>query len=201
MVTKKTHLKPAPTQISDEEDDPVIAEYNVFITPEIQEQVYLLQFPNRSREQPYNNRTGAQPVEMRMKPQTGFMELDIATNVTSNFDKSKGLLWGSAMKTANDSGAAGFGMASGFGKGSRGNELFNPEKKGRKPRDPAAPPGASSRAKRFEEANEAGKVLNKQTLGGQIVLPAEGKPMYMLGTFRDSTSSLFYTSEKVVSIY
>jgi DNA-directed RNA polymerase III subunit RPC5 len=128
-----------------------------------------------------------------MKPHTNFMELDIATNVTSNFDKSKGLLWGSAMKTANDSGAAGFGMASGFGKGSRGNELFNPEKKGRKARDPGAPPSGSSRAKRFEDANEAGRVLNKQTLGGQIVLPAEGKPMYMLGTFRDSKSSLSKT--------
>lgn len=122
-----------------------------------------------------------------MKPKTNFMELDIATNVTSNFDKSKGLLWGSAMKTANDSGAAGFGMASGFGKGSRGNELFNPEKKGRKAREPGAPTGGRTRAEKFDDANEAGKVLNKQTLGGQIVLPAEGKPMYMLGTFRQST--------------
>jgi DNA-directed RNA polymerase-3 subunit RPC5 len=131
-----------------------------------------------------------------MKPQTGFMELDIATNVTSNFDKSKGLLWGSALKSANDSGAAGFGMASGFGKGSRGNELFGADReKGRKKREPGAQPSGSSRAKRFEDANEAGRVLNKQTLGGQIVRPEEGKPMYMLGTFRDSTSSLCKTRE------
>lgn len=121
-----------------------------------------------------------------MKPKTNFMELDIATNVASNFDKSKGMLWGSAMKTANESGAAGFGMASGFGKGNRGNELFNPEKRGKKAREPGQAPGGRTRSERFDDANEAGKVLSKQTLGGQIVLPAEGKPMYMLGTFRQS---------------
>lgn len=123
-----------------------------------------------------------------MKPKTNFMELDIATNVTSNFDKSKGMLWGSAMKTANESGAACFGMASGFGKGNRGNELFNPEKRGKKAREPGQAPGGRTRSERFDDANEAGKVLSKQTLGGQIVLPAEGKPMYMLGTFRQSMS-------------
>ncbi|KAE9973061.1 hypothetical protein BLS_003772 [Venturia inaequalis] len=156
-------MDPEPA-ILDTEDDPVIAEYNVYITPELEEQVYLLQFPNRDRQQPYNSRTGAQPVEMRMKPKTNFMELDIATNVASNFDKSKGMLWGSAMKTANESGAAGFG---------------------KKARDPGQAHVGKTRSERFDDANEAGKVLNKQTLGGQIVLPAEGKPMYMLGTFRE----------------
>ncbi|KAE9962373.1 hypothetical protein EG328_000619 [Venturia inaequalis] len=178
-------MDPEPS-ILDTEDDPVIAEYNVYITPELEEQVYLLQFPNRDRQQPYNSRTGAQPVEMRMKPKTNFMELDIATNVASNFDKSKGMLWGSAMKTANESGAAGFGMSSGFGKSNRGNELFNPDKRGKKARDPGQAHVGKTRSERFDDANEAGKVLNKQTLGGQIVLPAEGKPMYMLGTFRES---------------
>ncbi|TID26039.1 putative dna-directed rna polymerase iii complex subunit rpc37 [Venturia nashicola] len=177
-------MNPEPI-IPETEDDPVIAEYDVYITPELQEQVYLLQFPNRDREQPYNFRHGAQPVEMRMKPKTNFMELDIATNVASNFDKSKGMLWGSAIKTAKESGAAGFGMSSGFGKGNRGNELFNPDKKGKKARDGGQPPLGKTRSERFDDANEAGKVLNKQTLGGQIVLPAEGKPMYMLGTFRE----------------
>jgi DNA-directed RNA polymerase III subunit RPC5 len=119
---------------------------------------------------------------MRTKLKTGFMELDIATNVTSNFDKSKGLLWGSALKSANDSGAAGFGMASGFGKGSRANELFAAEGVRGKRRAGEK----SSRLTRFNDANEAGRVLNKQTLGGQIIKPEPGKPMYMLGTFRDS---------------
>lgn len=189
LVVKILTPQSAKPIIPDIEDDPVIAEYNVYITPELQEQVYLLQFPNRDRQQPYNSRTGAQPVEMRMKPRTNFMELDIATNVASNFDKSKGMLWGSAMKTANESGAAGFGMASGFGKGNRGNELFNPEKRGKKARDPGQAPVGKTRSERFDVATEAGRVLNKQTLGGQIVLPAEGKPMYMLGTFRQS---MFY---------
>jgi DNA-directed RNA polymerase-3 subunit RPC5 len=40
----------------------------------------------------------------------------------------------------------------------------------------------------FEDANEKGHVLNKQTFGGQITNDNGKGPSYMLGTFRDSRS-------------
>jgi DNA-directed RNA polymerase-3 subunit RPC5 len=121
---------------------------------------------------------------MRIKPKTGFMEIDISTTVHANFDKTKGLIWGEALKSAKDHGAAGFGLASGFGKGSRSTELYAAERahiSRRREEESAQAP-----LSRFKEANEDGRVLNKQTLGGQIIKPEPGKPIYMLGAFKGS---------------
>lgn len=38
----------------------------------------------------------------------------------------------------------------------------------------------------FDDAIDSGLVMNKQTLGGQIIRHTSGKPMYMLGAFRGS---------------
>jgi hypothetical protein len=58
-----THTSPASRAEDMEDDDPVIAEYNVFITPRQLEQIYLLQYPNRNRSQAYNDRNGARPTD------------------------------------------------------------------------------------------------------------------------------------------
>ncbi|KAL1643750.1 hypothetical protein SLS58_004766 [Diplodia intermedia] len=170
----------------DHDDDPVLAEYDVFITPELEEQIYLLQYPNRGRDQPYNERSNSKPLEVRMKPNTGFIEVDVPVNVHGNYDKRKGVKWGEAMRMAQDNGESAFGLAAGFSGLAKG----------------AVPPraGASSRAdiqdmvleedsmeqllQRFDDANDKGHVLNKQTIGGQIMKDETGKPIYMLGTYR-----------------
>lgn len=170
----------------DHDDDPVLAEYDVFITPELEEQIYLLQYPNRGRDQPYNERNNSKPVEVRMKPSTGFIEVDVPVNVHGNYDKRKGVKWGEAMRMAQDNGESAFGLAAGFSGLAKG----------------AVPPraAASSRAdiqdmeveedsveqllQRFDDANDKGHVMNKQTLGGQIMKEETGKPIYMLGTYR-----------------
>jgi DNA-directed RNA polymerase III subunit RPC5 len=174
----------APEEVEDD-DDPVIAEYDVYITPEMAEQIYLLQFPNRSREQPYNERTNAKPLELRVKPESGFMEMDISTTAYVNFDKTKGLKWGEALNTAKENGATAFGIASGFGKGTTSETGF-PSRL----RAPRGERNIENQHAAFEEAELAGKVLNKQTLGGQIIKPEPGMPHYMLGAFRGSESSL-----------
>ncbi|KAK7703505.1 hypothetical protein SLS57_010944 [Botryosphaeria dothidea] len=168
------------------DDDPVIAEYDVFITPELEEQIYLLQYPNRGRDQPYNERYNSKPVEVRMKPKTGFIEVDVPMNVHGNYDKRKGVKWGEAMRRAQDNGESAFGLAAGFSGLAKA----------------AVPPrtGAAGRAdiqdmeleedsveqllQRFDDANDKGHVLNKQTLGGQIMKDETGKPIYMLGSYR-----------------
>ncbi|EOD48254.1 putative dna-directed rna polymerase iii complex subunit rpc37 protein [Neofusicoccum parvum UCRNP2] len=171
----------------DHDDDPVTAEYDVFITPELEEQIYLLQYPNRGRDQPYNERYNSKPVEVRMKPNTGFIEVDVPMNVHANYDKRKGVKWGEAMRKAQDGGESAFGLAAGFS-GLAKNAV------------PARAGAAASRAdiqdmeleedsveqllQRFDDANDKGHVLNKQTLGGQIMKDETGKPIYMLGTYR-----------------
>ncbi|KAF2083688.1 hypothetical protein K490DRAFT_69574 [Saccharata proteae CBS 121410] len=173
----------------DVEEDPVTAEYDVYITPELEEQIYLLQYPNRGREQPYNDRNNAKPLEMRLKPESGFIEMDVPMNVYANYDRRKGVTWGEAILKAQEHGESHFGMASGF------SGLARPP--------PARGAAAAAQAQaqnaheddemtieqllqRFDDANDKGHVMNKQTLGGQILKDEseKGKPMYMLGAFR-----------------
>lgn len=165
-----------------------MAEYDVFITPELQEQIYLLQYPNRVREKPYNQRSNTKPLEMRIKPRSGFMEVDISLNTDSNFDRTKGVTWGEALRTSKESGTNAFGLASGFGKGVRTNEIVAAE------RTQIVARTDSDRIERlvsrFDSSLEEGHVMDRQTLGGQIIQPEEGRPMYMLGTFRGGTYAL-----------
>jgi hypothetical protein len=161
-----------------EDDDPVIAEYNVFITPRQLEQIYLLQYPNRNRSQAYNDRNGARPVDFRLKPQAGFMEMDIGMNPSANFNKFQSLVWGEAIRKAKGSGNGGsatFGAAAGFAptKGVKG---------GRKTE--GGEMSVDQGLARFGEAVNRDAVFQKQTLGGQILQDEAGNPNYMLGAFR-----------------
>lgn len=167
-------MAPAKTQ---EDDDPVLAEYDVYLTPASAEQMYLLQYPIRARHQPYNERNGARPMEMRMKPQAGFIEMDIQMNSSANFNKYQGLVWGDAMRKSQAAGSATFGAAAGFaatgaakGRG-RGAGDANGE-------------DIESNLYRFNDAVNRNVVHQKQTLGGQIIHDETGNPNYMLGAFR-----------------
>ena len=174
--------------LEDDEEDTVVAEYDVFITPELSEQIYLLQYPNRVREKPYNERTNSKPMEMRIKPKSGFMELDLAIKTNATFDKIKGVTWGEALRTAKESGTNAFGLASGFGKGVRTNELVAQERVQIVAR--TGDDRIERLVSRFDESNAQGHVMNKQTLGGQIIQPEEGRPMYMLGAFRGGSNKI-----------
>lgn len=174
--------------------DPVAAEYSIYLTPPAAptNQILLLQYPNRTRARPYNARFGACPSSVRIKPQTGHVELDVGLNTTYNFNKYRSLQWGDALKTSqeihNKSGT--YGAAAGF--------------HGAKPRaGRGAGGGIRDQADRenaiqndlmdFNTAEEEGKVMKSQTLGGQISRDtdesSEGaqagiKPIYFVGAFR-----------------
>ncbi|PNS18787.1 hypothetical protein CAC42_5326 [Sphaceloma murrayae] len=153
----------------DEGEDPVVSEYDIFITPAVTERVYVLQYPLRNIKKPYNSRNGATPLEMRIKPDAGFVEVDVAMDPAVNFDKAKGVEWSQAMLKAKGSGLTTFGASAGFGPGNI---------------------KADGRRARGEDLNMdidhygGDRAFHRQTLGGQILSPEEGEPQYMLGTFR-----------------
>lgn len=166
-----------------EDDDPVIAEYNVFITPRQLEQIYLLQYPNRNRSQAYNDRNGARPTDFRLKPQAGFMEMDIGMNPSANFNKFQSLVWGEAIRKAKGNGGSGtFGAAAGFAptKGGKGRG-----------KQEGGEMSVDQGLSRFQEAVNRDAVFQKQTLGGQILQDEAGNPNYMLGAFRGGEFCLF----------
>lgn len=185
-----TQIQPAATKTQDVEDDPVIAEYNVYITPRQLEQIYLLQYPNRSRSQAYNDRNGARPTDFRLKPQAGFVEMDIGMNPTANFNKFQSLVWGEAMRKArqqNGGKDATFGAAAGFAAGKTGKGRGGREGTGAANGDMSVEQGLA----RFQEAVGREQVFAKQTLGGQILQDETGNPNYMLGAFRGGEFFLF----------
>jgi DNA-directed RNA polymerase-3 subunit RPC5 len=180
----------APQPIEDSDDDELLAEYDVFLTPELQEQLYLLQYPDRRATQPYNESTKSRPLEMRLKPTSGFMEVDIGTNVTKRFNKAKGIEWGRTLREAKESGTNAFGLASGFGKGARTNEILTAD------RAQLTRPGNEEEQIRillqnYDLAVEDGAVIDKMTLGGQILPSEKSGPKYMLGVFKNSTRQLY----------
>jgi hypothetical protein len=162
------------------EDDPVIASYDVFLTDSDVSR-YVFQYIDRPGKHPYNERMGQKPTALRMKPNTGLVEVDVPIFTRTTYDVSKGLKYGDAMKksrVARDGGA--FGMAGGFSTG-----------------------GVASAGGRVKsEANADVEVLDNrkmidpsalvrtQALGGRIKPQEEGDPVHMLAAFKGSEWNL-----------
>ena len=176
----------------DDSDDPVIAEYEVFVNQQLKGQIHLLQYVNRDGNQPYSEAGNAKPLEIRFKPKAGLVETDIPMNVHSNYDREKGIHWGEAMRKSRlEKGGDSFGLAGGFGIGSASG--------GR-----ATGPGVAARAAgksnggdditqealftNFDDAINKGRVLFKQTLGGITNSKDSIQPNYYIGAFRNSMS-------------
>lgn len=171
-----------------EEDDPVVADYDVFITPEMSEQLYILQYMNRPPDQPFTRATGCHPTELRYKEQSGFIEVDVPINIRQHYNRPMGVKWGEALRKTKGFGQKAYGIASGF---ERAMPRMN--RPGAAADGPSAPAVAEEDdnvdeyVAHFEDANEKGHVLNTQTFGGQVVKDDGKGPNYMLGTFREST--------------
>nr|OQO29404.1 hypothetical protein B0A51_02222 [Rachicladosporium sp. CCFEE 5018] len=175
----------APTKAT-AEDDPITASYDVYLTPSQQEQLYLLQYLNRSRDRPYSQHYGARPTDLRIKPKSGYLELEVSLSTEFNFNKYQGLKWGDALQTARtiQNEGATYGPAAGLGAPRRGLGSRGPLK------DKADRELQISNAlTEFKRAEEDGKVMHKQTLGGQIMrhedaAAGQALPVYYLGAFQ-----------------
>lgn len=111
--------------------------------------------------------------------------MDIPIDTHLNYDETKGLKYGNALKKSRVVQEGGtLGMAGGFntgvnapakgGKAAKGDDDSDDDFAGGYARDPE------------EEDRRAGVLMAKQTIGGRIKEPVEGDPVYMLGAFRDS---------------
>ncbi|CAK42531.1 uncharacterized protein An15g05780 [Aspergillus niger] len=85
----------------DPSDDPVIASYDICLTDsEISR--YVLQYLDRPAGSSYDDRHGQKPTSFRLKPKTGLVEVDVPINTRVNYDVSKGLRYGDALKKTAD---------------------------------------------------------------------------------------------------
>jgi len=185
-----------------ESEDKVVGEYDVYITPELLEALYLLQYPNRSRSQLYSEEHNSKPSELRIKPKSGFIEVDVPMNVSANFDKRKSVNWGQALRKMRDEGnGQDFGLASGFssrvlpatrprggagGSGQAGGAAGTTPKLEDEVLDINGDEELDRLLYDFQNSNTKGYVMNTQTLGGQVQHTDKGDFFYMLGAFRES---------------
>ncbi|PYH94924.1 sulfite reductase beta subunit [Aspergillus ellipticus CBS 707.79] len=168
----------ASTTTSTADPDPVIASYDVYLTDsEISR--YVLQYLDRPTGSSYDDRHGQKPTSFRLKPTTGLVEVDIPINTRVNYDASKGLRYGDALKKSRSTREGGaYGMAGGFSSG--GSTSM-----GGKVKMEAVEAAEGNRA-----AADAASLLRVQTLGGRIKGPEDGDPVYMLAAFRGANLHL-----------
>ncbi|KAI9683588.1 MAG: Cleavage polyadenylation factor subunit clp1 [Trizodia sp. TS-e1964] len=178
--------------IDDNEPDPVLHEFDIFLTEPLKEKLFLLQYPNRERHQSYTASQGCRPLELRLKPNAGLMEIDVPLDIYRNYDKEKGVRWGEAVRKSNlEMGGLSLGIAGGFGIGSitAGGQGGASRRQANPTPLTSGEIEANERLEKdlihnFEAANSQGRVLNKQTLGGNVLQSEDGRPIYMAGTFR-----------------
>ena len=173
-----------------EEEDPVLSSYAVYIAPPSQStsaaqssstsKLLLLQYPaHRPSPKPYNTRTLQKPTSLRIKPTTGLLEVDVPIDTRDNYSHEKGSEYGKALKRSGLSQQGGtHGLAGGFNAGAVGRRF---QYDGFHLRDIPMYPGSDSNV-----SSDPEDIITKQTLGGKIVHPSSGDPIYMLGSFRGS---------------
>lgn len=176
--TMATKPDPVPMDIdsSDMDDDPITASYPVFLNPALPlgRRLLVLQHPNHSDEA-----ARSAPTELRLKAESGMVEVDVPLDYNKAYDKDKGLKWGRTLQqsmTTKNGGS--HGLAGGFGFGAVQQR------------------GAAGRRSRtdgvddddlmdWNEAVRQDKILRTQTLGGQY--PETDEVQYMVGVFQGST--------------
>lgn len=177
----------------DDDDDPVVCSYDIHITASQAPDLYIFQYPVRSKIKPYTKAENACPLEARLKPKSGLVEVDVPVNVHVNYDEEKGRIWGDVLRKAvkeagkSISGAAGAGAGTGNKRRKivRGEESEDEEDE------------VDVMTMQFEDAVKAGRVLSRQTLGSKMQ-PDNTK--YMVGVFKNGMLDICVFTQAMVGL-
>ena len=166
------------------EDDPVIATYSVYLTspPPTSNtpRCMLIQYPDRNARHPYSPKTHQTPLALRLKPNTGLVELDIPIDTANYYNRTRGHTYASSLKASRILSAGGsHGLAGGFNTGP-GGRVFRTDEEGDVDMRTIPRHGSGLGVSPDDDERE----LKVQTLGGKIAKAVDGDPIYMLGAFR-----------------
>ena len=158
----------------------VVAKYRLFINKPTGKRAMLIQYPNRIVGQEYRAATRNKPLEIRIKPKCGLVEIDIPVDIHAKYDKERGVEYGEAMRKSWLLRAGGsYGLSGGLGIGPK------PTAKDDRQMPPPEGPSKEKLLENFDDANNKGHVMNKITLGGHIYPLKNGDPIYMTATFKE----------------
>jgi DNA-directed RNA polymerase-3 subunit RPC5 len=185
----------------DDDDDPVVAEYDCFLNGNASGERFELIFAGLNKDTAKEH-TGAHcPTEFRIKPESGFIEVDLPIDIHHEYDRQKGVKFGEALRKSKDLGQESYGPSAGFelkmprptkrpgasaaAEGQSTEEADAENEEAAKAKDLAEQEKQEGYVQNFEDANEKGHVMNTQTWSGQLVSREAHKPNYYVVTFRD----------------
>ena len=91
----KAHTSADPMQLEEQDDDAVVREIDLYISPELSQQLYLLQYPLQRAENPnFPQGTSPPPTtisEARIKPKHGLLEIDHPLPPSNSIDQLSSL--------------------------------------------------------------------------------------------------------------
>lgn len=175
----------------DDDDDPVVATFNVFLNPALPENQKIIALHQSVRyDEGQSPAFPHPPTEVRIKPDSGIIEVDVPLDMLDNYDREKGMQYGRALReTMEAKGGGSHGLAGGFGVGAPAAPL---SRKSERDRD---------RERRAEWVDEvrADRVLRSQTLGG--IVPKTEPVNYMIGVFQGGLSNLQPVLTPILLLY
>ncbi len=151
--------------------------HKLLINPQPNKLVLLLKYPTRQPDELYCDAFGNKPLELRIKPKCGLVEVDVPIDIYHHFDREKGLKFGVALQKKGLRGDANsiYGVSSGLHPGVS-------RQVGEEPSDLKGP-ALDELLDDFDDANDKGSVMNKITLSGIMEPFKDGDPLYLLATF------------------
>lgn len=169
-----------------EEDDPVIASYDVYIsnppttTSSKPPRVFVLQYQShRPSTKPYDSAHSQRPTSLRIKPETGIFELDIPIPTSNNYNQPLGTQLGRTVREAKLAHPnSTHGLGGGFAQNLQQQTSTTPNNLTSAP-DYNPIPNTSSDLS-----------LRTQTLGGKLSVSTDKDPVYMLATIAPRSQSL-----------
>lgn len=166
---------------NNDDDDPVVCSYDIHITASTAPDLYIFQYPVRSKTKPYTKAENTCPLEARFKPKSGLVEVDVPVNVHVNYDEEKGRVWGDILRKAEkEKGKTLGGAAGGAAQGNKRRKVARGED------DESEEEEVDVMMMDFADALKAGRVLSRQTLGSKMQ-PDNTK--YMVGIFKNGALS------------
>lgn len=171
----------------DDDDDPVIASYDVYLTKPLSSnakdsssKLYVLQYPShRPYSEPYSAATSQAPTSLRLKPDSGFVEIDVPILTHKHYNEFTGERFGKALSESRTLQAGGsHGLGGGFGAGTTQQKL----------RDVPM---------HDDQPSSHTPILTSQTLGGKIVAPSARDPIYLVGCFKQKQLHLSHVDAVV----
>ncbi|EXJ84357.1 hypothetical protein A1O3_05024 [Capronia epimyces CBS 606.96] len=170
--------------MADDEDDPVIASYDVYLTEppnskDASSKLYVLQYPShRPYWRPYDAATSQTPTSLRLKPDSGFVEIDVPILTHEYYNEYAGERFGKAVAEGRTMQAGGsHGLAGGFSAGSTQSRFKD--------------------VPMHDQPASSAPYLTSQTLGGKMVAPSTRDPIYLVGCFKQNQIHLSHVDSVV----